>query len=85
MNHEMDGQDGVHFVPTLIRPYSRGTVRLRSSDPFEPADIDPGYYSDERDVRIMLDGKLELFSKEFTPVTILDQTCWVFLCLVISM
>ena len=57
MNGEMDGKDGVHILPTLLHPFSRGTVRLASTDPFEPAAIDPRYYSDQRDVKIVLDGR----------------------------
>ena len=68
MNHEMDGNDGVHIIPTILRPYSRGTVRLASSNPFQQAAIDPRYYSDQRDVRMILDGKIELFSKEFNHI-----------------
>ena len=53
---EMHGREGFHLIPTLLHPASRGTVRLASSDPFEPALIDPKYLSDERDVDILLDG-----------------------------
>jgi choline dehydrogenase len=39
-----------------IRPYSRGTVRLETSDPTRPPLVDPNYLGDDRDLRTMLDG-----------------------------
>ncbi len=44
------------FGPVLVRPESRGTIRLRSNDPFAPPLIDPNYLDDERDVRALLAG-----------------------------
>ena len=43
---------------TLVRPKSRGWIRLRSSDPTEHPLIDPKYYSHPDDVKVMLEGKL---------------------------
>jgi choline dehydrogenase len=39
---------------TMLRPHSRGTVRLASSDPTAAPLIDPGFLTDERDVAFML-------------------------------
>lgn len=39
------------FVPILIQPQSRGYVRLRSADPFDPPIIDPHYLQMETDVQ----------------------------------
>jgi choline dehydrogenase-like flavoprotein len=39
-----------------LRPYSRGEVRLTSSDPLAPPRIDPRFLSDERDAETMLKG-----------------------------
>jgi choline dehydrogenase len=36
------------------RPESRGWVRLRSADPFEPPIIQPNYLAEERDRRVLL-------------------------------
>jgi choline dehydrogenase len=44
------------FGPVLIRPESRGTIRLRSNDPLAPPLIDPNYLAEERDVRALLAG-----------------------------
>jgi choline dehydrogenase len=38
------------LVPCLMRPLSRGSVRLASADPMAPALIDPNYLSDPRDL-----------------------------------
>lgn len=43
-------QDTFSAFPVLLRPKSRGFVKLRSSNPKHPPLIDPNYLSDERDV-----------------------------------
>ncbi|QDZ00176.1 glucose-methanol-choline oxidoreductase [Nitratireductor mangrovi] len=40
----------------VLRPHSRGAVRLASADPLAPPEIDPAYLSDERDAALMLKG-----------------------------
>jgi choline dehydrogenase len=47
---------GYTIRPSLMTPYSRGTVRLASADPAAPPVLDPNYYADERDVLTMVDG-----------------------------
>lgn len=42
--------------PTVIRPRSRGRISLRSSNPLDSPLIEPNYFSDPRDLDIMLDG-----------------------------
>jgi choline dehydrogenase-like flavoprotein len=44
------------FVPTLIRPYSVGAIRLRSSHPTDPPRILANYLSDQRDVDVLVEG-----------------------------
>ena len=39
-----------------LRPESRGTVALRSADPFAAPAIDPAFLSDERDLATMITG-----------------------------
>ena len=39
-----------------LRPESRGTVGLRSADPFDPPTIDPNYLATEEDRRVMREG-----------------------------
>jgi choline dehydrogenase len=40
----------------LVRPASRGTLRLASADPAQPPLIDPGYLTAEADVEAMVEG-----------------------------
>ncbi len=40
----------------VLRPHSRGDVQLHDSDPLSPPRIDPGYFSDPRDMETMLAG-----------------------------
>ncbi len=42
--------------PTLIRPRSRGRITLRSSNPLDSPLIEANYFSDSRDVEVMLEG-----------------------------
>ncbi|WP_286263760.1 GMC family oxidoreductase [Thalassotalea atypica] len=41
---------------TLLRPESRGEVKLRSSNPQDSLDIDPAFFEDERDMAVMIAG-----------------------------
>jgi choline dehydrogenase len=49
-------EHGLTIGTIALQPRSSGSVRLRSSNPFEPPLIDPGYLSDEDDVRVLLHG-----------------------------
>jgi choline dehydrogenase len=40
----------------LVKPDSRGTVRLRSRDPHEQPEIDCNFFAEERDLRRILEG-----------------------------
>jgi len=44
------------FGPTLIKPFSRGTLTLNPANPYGPPLIDPSYFSNERDVETMIKG-----------------------------
>ncbi|CAG5121966.1 unnamed protein product [Candidula unifasciata] len=47
--------------PALLRPQSRGTIRLRSGDPFDYPLIDPNYLEAEEDVHVLVrDGPGQL-------------------------
>ena len=41
----------------LMTPKSRGTVRLKSKDPYDDPLIDPNYYAHTDDVKDVVDGK----------------------------
>ena len=51
----IDGH-GFTFGPTLTRPESRGRIRLRTGDPFDPPLIDPNYLGRDADRLTMLEG-----------------------------
>lgn len=42
--------DGCLIAAYALRTYSEGSVKLRSSNPYDPPLIDPNFYSDDRDV-----------------------------------
>ena len=48
---------GYSFLPTLLHPTSRGTIRLNKTSPLQsPPLIDPNYLSDPRDVEVLVAG-----------------------------
>ena len=47
---------GISCHVEVLRPYSRGTVRLNSNDPRDTPVIDPQFLSDERDMKLLLKG-----------------------------
>lgn len=47
---------GVTLSPCALRPKSRGTLRLRSTDPGDAFSLDAGFLSDEDDLRTMVAG-----------------------------
>jgi choline dehydrogenase len=49
---------GISCHVDVLRPYSRGTVGLDSSDPWDAPRIDPNYFSDERDLKLLVRGAL---------------------------
>jgi choline dehydrogenase len=48
------GAQGAILLPTLLHPYSKGTICLRSKDPLDKPKIDPNYLADQRDVDRMI-------------------------------
>ncbi|GAB7338874.1 hypothetical protein MBLNU457_5560t1 [Dothideomycetes sp. NU457] len=53
----LNSNDG-HFSVANMRPFSRGSVTLQSSDPFHPPIIDPRYGSNPIDLEILLNAVL---------------------------
>jgi choline dehydrogenase len=47
--------NGVTMVNALLRPYSRGILWLRSSDPTEPPAMDPRILADPHDLEVLID------------------------------
>ncbi|CAL4093970.1 unnamed protein product, partial [Meganyctiphanes norvegica] len=53
---DLFGKDGANIMPTLSRPKSRGTVRLRSKDVKVHPLVDPNYLSHSDDVKTLIQG-----------------------------
>ncbi|XP_064629171.1 glucose dehydrogenase [FAD, quinone]-like [Lineus longissimus] len=54
------GRHGVSLLSCLLKPKSRGTVRLRSSDPLDLPLIDPKWLEEDRDVDVLVKGLQEI-------------------------
>lgn len=50
------GKNRVTLLVCLEHPLSRGSVHIKSSDPLEAPTIDPGYFRDEADAKILAEG-----------------------------
>ncbi|XP_014216414.1 glucose dehydrogenase [FAD, quinone]-like [Copidosoma floridanum] len=50
------GQDAISIVPVLMRPKSRGHVKLRGPDPLDPPVLEANYYERQEDVDAMVRG-----------------------------
>ena len=53
---ELEGQPGLTIAPCQVRPESRGTIRIKSSDPTEYPAIQPNYLSDPIDQAVAVAG-----------------------------
>lgn len=47
---------GFSIAAVCLQPRSRGSVRLRSADPLEAPDIDPGFIRDSADLEVLVAG-----------------------------
>lgn len=52
----MDREPGLTIGPTPLRPESRGTIHIRSADPFAAPAIRPNFLAREEDRRCLLEG-----------------------------
>lgn len=50
------GRDSFTLVPILLKPKSKGYIRLKSKNPFQWPLFYPGYYTDESDLRTIVRG-----------------------------
>eukprot|EP01094_Clydonella_sp_ATCC50884_P026257 TRINITY_DN7152_c0_g1_i1.p1 TRINITY_DN7152_c0_g1~~TRINITY_DN7152_c0_g1_i1.p1 ORF type:complete len:594 (+),score=159.40 TRINITY_DN7152_c0_g1_i1:34-1815(+) len=46
-------QNGITFIPVLLQPHSRGSIRLRSSSPHDKPLIEANYLQDDHDVQVL--------------------------------
>jgi choline dehydrogenase-like flavoprotein len=49
-------KDSFTIIPLLLRPRSRGVIRLKSANPFKHPYIDPNYFSDPFDLATLREG-----------------------------
>lgn len=49
-------KDGFTILPSLIQPYSRGYVSIRSNNPFDAPVIQPNFLEDDRDLQLLVEG-----------------------------
>ncbi|XP_061193560.1 L-sorbose 1-dehydrogenase-like [Saccostrea echinata] len=59
---DFTSNNGGSFMATsiLLHPKSRGTIRLQSSDPFDPPLIDPNYLDHPDDIKMLLKGVYQI-------------------------
>ncbi len=50
------GRDTFSIYPTLLRPKSRGWIRLRSTNPYESPIIEPNFFADDHDMKVLMEG-----------------------------
>ncbi|XP_075155520.1 glucose dehydrogenase [FAD, quinone] [Haematobia irritans] len=54
--HPIGNKDSWSIIPLLLRPRSRGWVRLRSANPFVYPIINANYFDDPLDVKVLVEG-----------------------------
>lgn len=55
------GKDAWSLVPVLLRPKSKGYLKLRSKNPFHPPLFYPNYFQDERDLYTLVEGIKQVY------------------------
>jgi hypothetical protein len=55
------------LVPSILHPYSRGSVAINSVDPFTEPTIDPRYGSNPLDIQIVVEGIKFIQKMSATP------------------
>lgn len=53
---KIGNNDTFMLMPVLVTPHSIGSIKLKSSDPFEAPMIDPNYFSNPLDIDILIEG-----------------------------
>lgn len=56
MFRRLEGKDTWTIIPLLLRPKSRGWIRLRSKNPFHYPLVNPNYFSHQEDILRIVEG-----------------------------
>ena len=67
-----EGYDGGVLMPTLLRPESRGYVRLKSNNPEDNPIIQPNYFDNPKDMKKMIEA-LRIANKHVTSNAFKDN------------
>ena len=68
-------KDSWQIIPMLLRPLSRGTIRLASIDPYDKPFIDPQYFANVQDLNVIIEGtKIALALSKTKPFQDLNST-----------
>ncbi|XP_055698387.1 glucose dehydrogenase [FAD, quinone] [Phlebotomus papatasi] len=54
--HPIAREDAWTIIPLLLRPRSRGWVRLYSRNPFQAPIMEPNYFNDPHDIKTLVEG-----------------------------
>merc|ERR1711956_165855 len=49
-------KDAWSIIPMLLRPKSKGNVRLKSANPYDAPIFNAGYFSDHRDILVLVEA-----------------------------
>ncbi|XP_071036353.1 glucose dehydrogenase [FAD, quinone] [Parasteatoda tepidariorum] len=61
------GKETFTMYPVLLRPKSRGRITLQSANPHVKPRIDPHYFEDERDLKVLVEGMKIALQMGFQP------------------
>ena len=56
LKNDVENYEFLNTMPTLLRPKSRGSVRLASTDPDELPLVNPNYLDDPDDLKVLIEG-----------------------------
>ena len=71
------GRDTWSILPMILRPKSRGSIRLRSANPYEKPAINAGYFTHPDDMKVLVEGvKLALAMTETNALKKFGSRFW---------
>ncbi|XP_046619809.1 glucose dehydrogenase [FAD, quinone]-like isoform X1 [Neodiprion virginianus] len=67
LNADIIGNDSYGVIPLLLRPKSRGYIKLRNSNITSPPIIVPNYFDDPHDLDVLAEGAVVVYNFSQTP------------------